>query len=39
MAVDNIFGDKEAQETPAPSKDKSKKHVAPASLALAQIHL
>jgi len=31
MAVDNIFGDKEAQETPAPSKDKSKKHAAPAS--------
>jgi len=31
MAVDNIFGDEEAQETPAPSKDKSKKHVAPAS--------
>jgi len=28
MAVDNIFGDK---ETPAPSKDKSKKHAAPAS--------
>ena len=31
MAVDNIFGDEEAQETPAPSKDKSKKCVAPAS--------
>jgi len=31
MAVDNIFGDKEAQETPVPSKDKSKKHTAPAS--------
>jgi len=31
MAVDNIFGDEEAQETPAPSKDKSKKRMAPAS--------
>jgi len=39
MAVDNIFGDEEAQETPVPSKDKSKKCTAPASFALAQIHL
>jgi len=31
MAVDNIFGDEEAQETPAPSKDKSKKCTAPAT--------
>jgi len=31
MAVDNIFGDEEAQETPAPFKDKSKKCTAPAS--------
>jgi len=33
MAVDNIFGDEEAQETLAPSKDKSKKSTAPASKA------
>ena len=31
MAVDGLFEDKGAKETPSTSKDKSKKHVAPGS--------